>query len=417
EQWRRSTADRGFPDWLRSALADSAQDRHARSAVALAAARSGRERALLLSLAVFHEATPEVLLQAANSLLKLLSHPPDDTPRLDRTDLYEELAGIGAETGADGLVRFKEAGYDRAVREHFWTYLPDIRGRLREWFRDAAAAAPPEVREAAVGRFAAEVLRVDRQDDLIRLAEEWSGGSRGSLLPDIAQALAEGLEDERHGKQFRQRIYEWSVANDTPARLREALIAACSQTMAASHPDQALVRLHHLDRRSYGDVGALAHRAVLDLARSDDRLYRLLLERLRGGLAPKPGEPPREHRPGSLSHARAEADRRLFLDVADPVRLTERRRVQDTLIACWAAVLRGTSWESAVTGWLDACANPYRREPVLHVLTAAAARDVRAGGRLYSVALNWQRSGGSAAVVARLLELLDDAQGYTLRSA
>ncbi|MHC5909102.1 hypothetical protein ACVNF4_35340, partial [Streptomyces sp. S6] len=36
EQWRRSTADRGFPDWLRSALADSAQDRHARSAVALA---------------------------------------------------------------------------------------------------------------------------------------------------------------------------------------------------------------------------------------------------------------------------------------------------------------------------------------------------------------------------------------------
>ncbi|MEX3106811.1 MULTISPECIES: hypothetical protein [unclassified Streptomyces] len=417
DRWRRSPADRGFPEWLASALADSAQDRQARTAVALAAARSGRERALLLSLAVFHEATPEVLLGAANGLLRILSHPPDETPRLDRTDLFEELAGIGAEAGAHGLVHFKEAEYDRAAREHFWTYFPDIRHRLRDWFRDSAAAAPPEVREAAVGRFATEVLRVDRQEDLTVLAEEWGRTGGEDLVPEAAQALAEGLENGKHGRYFRQKIYEWSLSHEIPAHLREALIAVCSQTMAASHPDQALVRLHHLDRRSYGRVGDLAHQALLTLARSDDRLYRLLLERLRNALAPRLGEPPRQHRRGSFTHAKGEADRRLFLDLADPLRLTGNRRVQDALAACWSSVLHGSSWEPVAVRWLDACADPCRQEPVLRVLAAAVAHDARTGGRLYSVARGWQRAGGSAATVARLLDLLDVAQGYTLRSA
>ncbi|WLW56498.1 ABC transporter substrate-binding protein [Streptomyces sp. YU58] len=397
-----SPADRGFPHWLADALLHQ-QDQTARVATDLAAEQSGRHKALLLSLAMFHETTPGVVLQAANSLLGLLSHPPDTTPRLDRADLHAELAAIKAETGPNGRVRFDIPEYDRGVREHFWTFLPDIRRQLRDWFKDCLTdlALPKDDRTRAVERFAEQSLRTDRREDLIWLAERWtSKGAPERLIPDAAQVLACGLDDDRHGRFFRQRIYEWAVSGETGDRLGEVLVVVCAETMAGSHPDQALVRLHHLARRSGGRAQAAARGALRKLTGTDHRLYRSLLDRLVAGIA----------------HRHGPRDRALFLELADPVRLIGYRSVRDSLIACWSDVLRQDveSWRLPLMGWLGAAEDVRRRDLVLRVLSTAGAPDVHVCGRVYRVALDWARAGEGDErkhTVDHLLRRIDAAQG------
>lgn len=397
-----SPADRGFSDWLAESLADQ-RDQTARVAADLASQRDGRRRALLLSVALFHGATPETVLRGANTLLGVLSHPPDPTPRLDRADLHSELSDIGAEAQPDGRVRFRIVGYDRAVRDHFWTFLPDIRRQLRDWF-DACLVEPSLAqsdRKEAVARFAAQSLRTARPEDLSWLAHRWtSDRAPAHLVPDAAQLLALGLDDEQHGRHFRQQIYDWSTSTETGAGLRRVLVLVCSQTMARSHPDQALVRLHHLARRSNGVVGARARQALLDLARSDHRLYRRLLDRLAAG----------------ISQGQWAEDRALFLELADPVRLMGFRSVRESLISCWYGLLRRPveSWAAPLARWLTAGEDLRHRDLVLRVLTAACDTDVRVSGCLYSAALRWQYAdpGASRAeTVSALLRKINTAQG------
>lgn len=397
-----SSADRGFPHWLADALLHQ-QDQTARVATDLAAEQSGRHKALLLSLAMFHDTAPAVVLQAANSLLGILSHPPDPTPRLDRADLSAELSAIKAETRPNGRVCFTVAEYDRGVRNHFWTYLPDIRRQLRDWFRNCLAelALPKDDRTKAVERFAEQSLRTDRPEDLTWLAEQWtSKGASDRLIPDAAQVLAFGLGDDRHGRFFRQRIYDWATSGDTGDRLGEVLVVVCSESMALSHPDQALVRLHHLARRSGGLAPTTARAALQRLTDTDHRLYRVLLNRLAAGIA----------------HRHAAKDRALFLDLADPVRLIGYRNVQDSLIACWSDVLRQNveSWRFPLTGWLTAAEDVRHRELVLRVLSASCAQDVQVSGHVYRVAVGWARDGGGAErrhTVEHLLRRIDATQG------
>ncbi|MFE6365369.1 ABC transporter substrate-binding protein [Streptomyces sp. NPDC057806] len=397
-----SPADQGFASWLAESL-DDQHNQTVRVAADFTALQGGRERALLLSVAMFHETTPDVVLQATNALLGGLRHPPDDTPRLDRADLHAELSAIGAETHPDGQVRFRSAGYDRAVRDHFWTYLPDIRCQLREWFRASLAelAIGPEMRTEALARFADQCLRTARPEDLAWLAEQWaSAGGPARLFPEAAQALAHGLDDDRHGRFFRQRIYDWATSADIPDRLRGVLIPVCSQTMARSHPDQALVRLHHLARRSPGNGGADAAPALMKLARSEDRLYQQMLDRLSRGISRRQGD----------------ADPALFVELADPRRRIGYRDTQTALVTCWAGVLRRSVdlWAGAMERWLTAAESIRHRELILRVLVAACAGDPRLSGCLYRVSLGWQRSGLSierVATVAALLRKINAAQG------
>lgn len=397
-----SPADRGFPHWLADALLHQ-QDQTARVARDLAAEQSGRHKALLLSLAMFHDIAPGVVLQAANSLLGILSHPPDPAPRLDRADLSAELSAIKAETRPNGRVCFTVTEYDRGVRDHFWTYLPDIRRQLRDWFRDCLAelALPKDDRTKAVKRFAEQSLRTDRPEDLTWLAEQWTAkGASDRVIPDAAEMLAFGLDDDRHGRFFRQRIYDWATSADTGDRLGEVLVVVCSESMALSHPDQALVRLHHLARRSYGLAPTAARGALRKLTDADHRLYRVLLNRLGIG----------------IGHRHAARDRALFLDLADPVRLIGYRSVQDSLIACWSDVLLQDvgSWRAALTDWLTAAEDARHRELVLRVLSASCAPDVRVSGRVYRIAVGWARDGGGAErlhTVEHLLRSIDATQG------
>ena len=397
-----SSADRGFPQWLAEALLDQ-HDQTARVATDLSAEENGRHKALLLSLAMFHDTTPGVVLQATNSLLGVLSHPPDTTPRLDRADLHAELSAIKAETRSDGRVRFSVPGYDRGVRDHFWTFLPDIRRQLRDWFKDCLVEfpLPKDDRTQAVKRFATQSLRTERPEDLIWLAEQWTARkAKGHLIPDAAQVLACGLDDDRHGRFFRQRIYDWATSGETGDRLRQVLVVVCAETMARSHPDQALVRLHHLARRSAGQAGADARAALLKLTGSDRRLYRRMLDRLNT----------------SIAHGQWDRDRDLFLEIADPVRLIGYRDVRDALTSCWTGVLRRpvTSWCVPVARWLTVAEDVRHRDLVLRVLSAACATDVQVSGQLYRVALGWARTGEDTErprTVEHLLRRINADQG------
>ncbi|MEV5532550.1 ABC transporter substrate-binding protein [Streptomyces prunicolor] len=397
-----SPADRGFSHWLDGSLVDQ-HDQTARVAADLVSQRDGRRRALLLSVALFHGTAPGTVLRGANALLGILSHPPDPLPRLDRADLHAELSDIGAEAQPDGRVRFRIVGYDRAVRDHFWTFLPDIRRQLRDWF-DVCLAEPSLAqsdRKEAVSRFATQSLRTARPEDLSWLAHRWTADrAPAHLVPDAAQVLALGLDDEQHGRYFRQQIYDWSTSTETGNGLRRVLVLVSSTTMARSHPDQALVRLHHLARRTHGVVGAGARQALLDLARSDHRLYRRMLDRLGAG----------------ITQGQWSEDRALFLELADPVRLVGYRSVRESLIICWNGVLRHPveSWAAPLTHWLTASENVRHRDFVLRVLTAACDTDVRVSGCLYRAALRWQHADPSASraeTVSVLLRKIDTAQG------
>lgn len=397
-----SPADRGFSHWLTESLVDQ-HDQASRVAADLSAQQDGRHRALLLSLALFHGAAPGAVLQGANALLRVLSHPPDPTPRLDRADLYAELSDIGAETQPDGRVRFRIAGYDHAVRDHFWTFLPDIRRQLRDWFDECLTRSSllPSDRKEAVARFAAQSLRAARPEDLSWLAHRWTADKAPAhLVPDAAQVLACGLEDEQYGRFFRQQIYDWSTSSETSRGLRQVLVPVCSTTMARSHPDQALVRLHHLARRSNGVAGADARLALLHLARSEHRLYRRMLDRLGSG----------------IDQGQWGEDRALFLELADPVRLVGYRSVRESLITCWNGVLRHPveSWAASLARWLTAGEDIRHRDLVLRVLSAACATDVRVSGCLYRAALHWQHADPSASraeTVSLLLRKINTAQG------
>lgn len=300
-------------------------------------------------------------------------------------------------------MRFRIAGYDRAVRDHFWTFLPDIRRQLRDWF-DMCLTDPSLLRygrKEAVARFAAQSLRTARPEDLSWLAHRWTSSKAPARLDlDAAQLLACGLDDERYGRFFRQQIYDWSTSTETSYGLRRVLVPVCSTTTARSHPDQALVRLHHLARRTNGVVGVDARRALLDLARSDDRLYRRMLDRLGAGIA----------------QGQWVEDLALFLELADPVRLVAHRSVRESLIACWSGVLRHPveSWAAALARWLTASEGVRHRELVLRVLAAACDTDVRISGRLYHGALLWQYADPNASraeTVSLLLRKINTAQG------
>ncbi|MFE0106006.1 ABC transporter substrate-binding protein [Streptomyces sp. NPDC059009] len=401
-------AEHGFAHWLADSLAE-VHDQATRVAADIAAAEDGRRRALLLSLAMFHGCAPGTVLNATNELLRALSHPQDETPRLDRTDLHAEFTAIGAETQQHGHIRFQVPGYDTAVRNHFWTYLPDIRRQLRDWFKTCMgdSGLGQSEREGAVTRFAEQVLRSNRPEDLRWLVDEWTRGSASAhLVPDAAQALALGLADDQHGRYFRQQIYDWSTTSDTANALQHVLVLVCSEAMARTHPDQALVRLHHLARRASGRVGATARDALLQLARSDNRLYQLLLDRLSTGVS---------------QGQWAAKDAVLFLVFADPIRLIRSSSTRACLVVGWTAALQHPEeqWGRHAVSWFNAClADTDHRGSVLDVLASACGSDSRVSGRLFRIARHWQRTGAEsrgehANVVSLLLRAIDTRQGVT----
>ncbi|MEU2210879.1 ABC transporter substrate-binding protein [Streptomyces hygroscopicus] len=393
-----------FAQWAQKALA-ALTDRGSEVAARVASLGDGRQRALLLSLAMFHKSTPDTVFRGATSLLTVVGHPDHESPRLNRTDLARQFTEIGATTGPDGRVRFETWAYDSAVRAHFWTYFPDLRNEFRRWVRDCVHWLDQSTRTALIGRFAEQVLRTGRPEDLWWLAEQWTGAdSTGDVLADATQALAEGLRHDRFGHVFRRKIYFSSLVADLPRWRRHALITVCSKVMAVRHPDQALVRLHHLARRKNGTGKDRAQDELLTLARSDSRLFRLLLERI------------------DIERYSADAD--IFLALADTASRTRALyvtlAVRHVLTRGWAALMRARpreTWREPVEAWLDAAgAAATHREALLDVLVGACEQRTDAFNRLYVISRNWASASSTdwaarQPLAHRFVQKIDAAQG------
>ncbi|MGA5131559.1 hypothetical protein ACPCTO_17275 [Streptomyces olivoreticuli] len=405
-----------FEQWCERALR-AVTDREREVATHVASFREGSQRALLLTTAMLDGAHADAIHLGTEQLLHTAQHPPEEAPLLERDDLAQRLKSIDATTDFDGTVRFRELGWPEAVRTHFWTTMPGLRDHLRTWVEKAIGLPDLTVedRDGLVERFAVQCLRTKRPGDLISLVEHWTGPPKdGVRLRAAAQALEHGLTSERWGNSFRQKIYYWAIERRLPEGLFTVLVEVCGEVMAVRHPDQAMVRLHHLSRQELSP--GMARDALTRIVRADRRIQRRLLDRLARALE-------RTHWP---------ADRDLFATTADPCLLTypgtrshallAEPDVRHHLTTCWGSLFRKhppPTWTPLVGRWLSTATDDEDQgDLLLRVLVEAAAESSALLSRLYLTGRDWSRAAPDprerarrAGTTKRLLQMIDAAQG------
>lgn len=333
-------------------------------------AGDGQKRALLLVAAMLHGAHADAIHEGSQHLLKIAQHPPDGSSLLQGDPLGQRLKEIRASIDAAGRVQFDDPGYDKAVRAFFWKNNPELHDLLGRWVAQIANSATLRLDgdlESLARRFG-EQCRAERyRSSWSSLVEQWTADAAPArLMSAAALILRDGLGDKRHGRVFRRQIYQWATSSPTE-RLAAVIVAVCRDEMAVNHPDEALVRLHHVARR---ERGTLARAALLDLARSDRRFFRQLLSRL--------AEQSPERR-------WLTADVEFFLLVTEPKLLTEpgerksalihEAAVQRWLIAGWqfAFAQPSQTWCLPARQWLDhAAGDEAHRHDLVDVLIAAS---------------------------------------------
>jgi hypothetical protein len=331
------------------------------------------QRALHVSAAMLSGATADAADAAAEDLLKIIGHPTTTRAVLDSPNFAERLEEVGARIDVRRKLRFEDFALDVAVLGYYWDAFPDLREHLATWmdriirYEQLTSAD----RSAVVARYSVQSLRTDRTADLAKLIERWTDGKPGTRRLELSRyammLLDDGLAHESHGRQFRQQIYTWSAKESSiHPDLAAVLIGACLGRLAESHPEQALVRLHHFARRD-GEVGELGLEALTRFVEEDDRRLRRLLSRITSPTGPN------------------SADARVFLRVVDVRRLTADRRrsqpllnnryVRGQLVGGWRLVLSQPSVESqaALNSWfLMAAVNVASRDLLLAVLVTAS---------------------------------------------
>ncbi|MBV8541121.1 MAG: hypothetical protein JO364_07820 [Pseudonocardiales bacterium] len=411
---KESEPRKEFQHWLSEAFAawTKRSDEVAKQAKEL---RSAQQCALLLTSAMFSGAHADAIFDSASRLGQVIRYPADDRPRLEQEGLTEQLAEIGSRTDDAGRVRFTPLAYDRAVCTHFWTNYPDLRKDFRKWVGITLErlTLSSEDRDEVVTRFAEQALRTDRPEDLRLLAERWVRRTNSRwpsrLLPQAAKAVERGLNDERHDVFFRRQLYIWSVDPNLGPDLAQVVVQMCAEVLALTHPEQALVRLHHITRRHSGTAGEAARDALLKLIDRDRRLYRRLLDRVTDDLM--------------TDIAR---DLPLFLELAAPDRLTRTppliadAAVRVQLSTGWTAVLGGLSLPGCahpVRTWLAAAREDDRyRERLLTVLVEAGEGRWDLLSRLHVIARDWAhepegRQEERVSIADRLKNMIDSALG------
>lgn len=249
----RSARDSGrfgadFAGWLDQAM-HAVTDRAGEVGQQVATVRTAPERALLLATAVFEEARADTVYEAWHGLMRTVRHEEEATTELARTDFGERLATLGIERDPDGRLRFGRLAYADAVRTYFWANFPGMRDDLRDWIGHAAGlrGLTTDDRVNVVVRFCERSLAVGRPDHLFDLVALWADGATGaSNDPRAVAALELGLSHERFGGWFRRRMYGCVRSGPLSDGLVRVLTTACLQSLGATHPDQAIVRLHYL---------------------------------------------------------------------------------------------------------------------------------------------------------------------------
>jgi hypothetical protein len=355
------------------------------AAKALGTVRKGAQRALLVSSAMLHGAPAGAVHRGTELLLGASRPDPEVRDLLARRPLSERLDRISARIDGSGRVRFTEPDHDQALRTQVWQNFPDLRDHLSDWTEKAVSL--PELsdadRDRLVGRFAAQCLSTGHTGFLTGLVERWTGADQPALRRAAAQALTHGLGDRGQGGFFRRQIREWSTRSQLPS-LRRVLVEVCSDVLLLTHPEQALVRLHHLARHE--SQQGMARYALARAVRDDHRLLRRLLFR--------------------FVQYGTSADPDLFLDVSAPEPLLDpgtrtrpllregETRAQVT--ACWATVFQyrpQSAWASPVAAWFDAVRDDGTYDGVLLGTLVAGCR--HRGDRLallYHACLVWAAS-------------------------
>lgn len=385
---RESEPAKDAKAWLDSAF-KALTDDGTTVAERVAGLETAPQRALLISAAVLSGGTADLSADAAGDLLRILDYPAVSGAALDSPNLVERLNEVGARIDEGRKVRFEEFAQDTSVLSYYWDAFPDLRPHLVEWMDRVIRyeTLTSQERDTAVGRYAEQSLRTDRTGDLASLIERWTDGRSGTqrlkLFQNAMTLLDDGLAHERHAHHFRQWIYAWST-KDSPIRadLAAVLIEACLGRLAETHPEQALVRLHHFARRR-GDTGELGLDALARFVEEDDRRLRRLLDRIASAGTPNP------------------ADARVFLRVADAVRLTadqhrsqpllDNAYIRDQLTSGWRLALTQfpSGWQDALDRWLwVATAQGQDRGRLLEVLVDAVP-DFSTASRLEGAASAW----------------------------
>jgi hypothetical protein len=397
-----------FAAWCETAyLALSGQQ----TAVAelVAQAGQGPQRALLLATAMLHGAHASSVVFAATSLLSRAGNRDNEPSALEEIALGRRLDGINAELDVSGGIRFKQIRYDAAVRTYFWTHFPELHSGLRDWVSELVDSQilATEERDRLVMWFAERCIGERYLSLWVPLVEQWTSEPTRDRVKASALMLQCGLKDEGYGRTFRKQIYEWSRKKGLPNSRAEIIVAACRDQMAATHPDEALVRLHHVARR---ERGTRAREVLLDLVTSDRRFLRQILRRLTDPM----------HRPTDPELVRRDSD--LFLDAAGPALLTDPGRrhralidddtVRQQLTVGWSHAFARTTdetWGGQVGQWLDHAARDlHHRGVLLDVLVEASGQHTPVMARLYAMT----RSNEPRAVISdALLRKIDAAQG------
>ncbi|MFF4380265.1 hypothetical protein [Kitasatospora sp. NPDC001547] len=392
-----------FEEWARKAC-EAVHGRADEVAKQIAGIGDGRQRALLFTGAMLDGAPAAAVFQLSDQLLARVGHPEEDQPRLDRADLKQRVRELGM-TVQDGRIGFKELAYAEAVRAHVWLYYPDLREAFGTWVGDTIRApwlGTPD-RRRLVGRFTEQALHAGDVGLLTGLVEVWAKETR--FLPEAMLVLEEGVTHETCGSAFRAKIYEWSVESQPHANLVRVLARICADAMATHHPDQALVRLHHLARGERADGPRYGREALLELVDRGERLYRRLLERACEGMEKSPP-------------VRSDVD--IFLALVDPLPVGV---LDGEAVRGWRGVLSAAqspdTWAPGVRNWLSAARRaPDGGERLMRILVRAADGRVGVLSRYYLLAHDWSTGPDDppgpvsrAEIATRFRRTIDRAQG------
>ncbi|AEM81128.1 hypothetical protein [Streptomyces violaceusniger] len=392
-----------FAGWLDQAL-HAVTDRAGEVGRQVATVRTAPERALLLATAVFEEARADTVYEAWHGLMRTVRHEEETTTELARADFGERLAALGIERDPDGRLRFERLAYADAVRTYFWANFPGTRDDLKDWIGHVAGlrGLTADDRVSVVVRFGERSLAVGRPDHLFDLVVRWANSATGaSCDPRAVAALELGLSHERFGGWFRRRMYECARSGPLSDGLVRVLTVACRQSLGATHPNQAMVRLHYLAVRK-GEAAREAREALLDLGGRDRRLYRLLIDRLRDRTRREPR--------GADPHLR------LLTELLRSDRAPDPPPWPDLFLG-WETVFSQPPtelWKPLVISWLTAAAGDSTREMALGVMVGATRGRAAALHRLYAIACDWagtaRRPSQATAVAALFWQHIDHAQ-------
>ncbi|SFS52002.1 hypothetical protein [Saccharopolyspora flava] len=347
---------------------------------------SAPKRALLLSAGFLEGAHADVVGDSAEKLRAQAESPEGQLPVLSSAGLDSQLRELRLDLTESREVRFSTWSAE-AVVNYFWHAFPRLRPVLLEWVGRCCTSSllTNADRVQLVQQFAMVCRQGRHGADLCTLASWLLQLDARHQPPRVrdwaARILAEGLKEEPGALVIRRQIYEWVTSQSLSTDLADVLVFVCSNVLAETHPEQAMVRLRHLARHSHHRIARQASDALVDLV-EDDRIFFDLLWRL-----------PRVSR-------RADADAALFLRIADPGRLLCEPSVlgdgavRDQLIENWVSVVGRPRefWEERACDWFGAHTRDPSAEALLDVLVGAAGAAGRVG-RLFVVLRNWAADG------------------------